>query len=168
MQCRECHEPLDEPKDRQKARFMAKICRDCKNRQRRLVTQLRKDAPPPTGICDCCGTLSKLVLDHDHMNNKFRGWLCNSCNCGIGMLGDDVAGLIRALSYLNGSSASSNLASERLPDPDGIAQTSSQSRYRSDESAGEGLSVDESLKSSSSSEAGALQSPREISGDAPE
>ncbi len=155
MQCKECHEPLDEPKGRQKARFMAKICRDCKNRQRRLVKQLRKDARPPTGICDCCGALSKLVLDHDHMNSTFRGWLCNSCNCGIGMLGDDAAGLIRALAYLNGSSTSS-LDKQRLPDADGIAQTSSQSRYRSDESAGEGLSVDESLKSSSSSETRAL------------
>jgi hypothetical protein len=39
-------------------------------------------------------------LDHDHKTNKFRGFLCGKCNKGLGLLGDDVAGLERALAYL--------------------------------------------------------------------
>jgi hypothetical protein len=39
-------------------------------------------------------------LDHDHVTGKFRGWLCGACNRGIGMLGDNLAGVMRAAAYL--------------------------------------------------------------------
>lgn len=64
--------------------------------------------PMPTA-CECCGkveiTIRKgallcLHLDHCHGSNKFRGWLCNACNLGIGKLGDTVESLERALAYL--------------------------------------------------------------------
>ena len=51
--------------------------------------------------CECCGRKVRTPhLDHDHATHKFRGWLCSQCNVGIGMLGDDAAGLRRALRYL--------------------------------------------------------------------
>ena len=96
---------------------MAKVCKDCKKRQAKLVAQLRKEAPAPTGICDLCGTTSKLVLDHDHENGTFRGWLCNGCNVGLGQLGDNATGLIRALAYVNGSSVGTAVGSARLSEP---------------------------------------------------
>jgi len=40
-------------------------------------------------------------IDHDHDTGKIRGVLCWNCNTAIGKLGDDVAGLERALAYLN-------------------------------------------------------------------
>jgi hypothetical protein len=32
--------------------------------------------------------------------NKFRGYCCNSCNRSLGVLGDDVEGIINVLNYL--------------------------------------------------------------------
>jgi hypothetical protein len=49
-----------------------------------------------------------MQLDHDHLTREFRGWLCGACNRGIGLLGDDVNGLRRALAYLERSTAASS------------------------------------------------------------
>lgn len=62
-------------------------------------------ARPDPGVCELCGgknkTGRKLALDHDHVSGAFRGWLCHRCNVGVGMLGDNIAGLEKALAYLN-------------------------------------------------------------------
>lgn len=53
------------------------------------------------GICACClKPTDKLVVDHLHGTHHIRGLLCNSCNTGIGKLGDNIEGLERALDYL--------------------------------------------------------------------
>ena len=39
-------------------------------------------------------------VDHCHDTLKVRGILCSRCNVGIGLLGDNVAGLQRAIDYL--------------------------------------------------------------------
>lgn len=44
-------------------------------------------------------------LDHCHATGKFRGWLCRTCNLGIGQLNDNIEGLIRALAYLQKNGA---------------------------------------------------------------
>lgn len=82
------------------------ICKDCMSEQQRMVAYLKKTAPPVPDCCDNCGrdfsTISKkdVHLDHCHDKGTFRGWLCKPCNVGIGMLGDDIAGLERAIDYL--------------------------------------------------------------------
>jgi hypothetical protein len=40
------------------------------------------------------------VLDHNHTNNSFRGWLCDRCNTGLGKFDDNIDGIINALEYL--------------------------------------------------------------------
>ena len=59
---------------------------------------------PNPEICECCGKLNTakrgLHLDHDHKNGKFRGWLCTTCNTGIGALGDNIEGVSKALDYI--------------------------------------------------------------------
>ena len=51
--------------------------------------------------CSCCGKETKhKVVDHDHATKKVRGLLCRACNSGIGSLGDDIAGVEKALAYL--------------------------------------------------------------------
>jgi hypothetical protein len=39
-------------------------------------------------------------LDHDHSDDSFRGWLCEPCNTGLGKLGDNLDGVIKAVNYL--------------------------------------------------------------------
>jgi hypothetical protein len=48
--------------------------------------------PPSKGNC--------LVFDHCHELNVFRGYCCNSCNRSMGILGDNVQGLLNAVNYL--------------------------------------------------------------------
>lgn len=68
------------------------------------------EVKPRTEVCECCGkpewvkhktgTLKSLALDHCHTSGKFRGWLCVKCNTGIGKLGDNLDGLMKAVEYL--------------------------------------------------------------------
>jgi hypothetical protein len=68
----------------------------------------RRGIPEPTRACpdnceNCGNKLDKgfkTHLDHCHTTGKFRGWLCNRCNMGIGALGDSTEGLQRAIEYL--------------------------------------------------------------------
>ena len=61
-----------------------------------------KQSRPLLGTaCDNCGRTDKrLVFDHCHTTYAHRGWLCDNCNRSIGMLGDTIYGLERALKYL--------------------------------------------------------------------
>lgn len=50
--------------------------------------------------CQCCGNESALTFDHDHCTGLIRGVLCNSCNLGIGQIGDTIKSVKNALNYL--------------------------------------------------------------------
>lgn len=63
------------------------------------------------GRCGCCGVSlddgwtrqhkpNKLVIDHDHKTGLVRGLLCTMCNKGLGLLGDNLEGLQKAVDYL--------------------------------------------------------------------
>lgn len=60
--------------------------------------------PPDDTTCEICGKMAtsgnKIVFDHCHENDEFRGWICNSCNRSTGALGDNVDGLITVINYL--------------------------------------------------------------------
>ena len=77
-------------------------CKECVKKQSKLRAQLHKTAPPKPNVCQCCGEVPlKWCLDHDHKNDTFRGWICDRCNTGIGKLGDNLDGLMRAVQYLS-------------------------------------------------------------------
>ena len=57
--------------------------------------------------CVLCGRHTSEVsrglhVDHCHETGKVRGLLCLGCNAGLGMLGDNVEGLEKAIKYLKG------------------------------------------------------------------
>ena len=54
--------------------------------------------PFPT---DRLPTRGEQHVDHDHATGKVRGILCGRCNTGIGLLGENIASLQRAQSYLS-------------------------------------------------------------------
>jgi hypothetical protein len=58
---------------------------------------------PRAHACEICRREGPTELDHDHTTGAFRGWLCTLCNLGLGKLGDDVAGVRRAIAYLERS-----------------------------------------------------------------
>lgn len=60
---------------------------------------------PPIGVSPGNGFgRRKEHIDHDHDTGLIRGVLCGSCNTAIGVLGDNEAGVMRALEYLRAAS----------------------------------------------------------------
>lgn len=80
-----------------------------RRKENREYERRRRGDPEPTrlepAVCEICARgptkgMTALTTDHCHETNSFRGWLCHTCNRAIGMLGDDLAGLMRAVRYL--------------------------------------------------------------------
>ena len=77
-------------------------CSDCCRELQNKYNELRKEHPTPElgTPCECCGRSDeKLTWDHCHETQSHRGWLCYSCNTGIGKLGDNLKGVINAVNY---------------------------------------------------------------------
>lgn len=59
---------------------------------------------PEGTLCEICNKPStirnKIVFDHCHLTNKFRGYTCNSCNKSLGVFGDNIDGLLKVMNYL--------------------------------------------------------------------
>jgi hypothetical protein len=53
-------------------------------------------------VCAICIKKSDktLCVDHCHATTKVRGLLCHSCNKGLGVFGDSIENLERAITYL--------------------------------------------------------------------
>ena len=84
------------------------VCRSCLSKASRIRNAAKKHAPPKSEVCDSCfkpllstgkGKYSA-NLDHDPETHEFRGWLCSNCNKGVGMLGDNLLGVLQAAEYL--------------------------------------------------------------------
>jgi hypothetical protein len=62
------------------------------------------------GLCAICrqpestkdkkGNIKWLAVDHNHHTQEIRGLLCSSCNTGIGLLGDSIDTMTKAIKYL--------------------------------------------------------------------
>jgi hypothetical protein len=60
------------------------------------------------GCCAICGTSQDdlgytLEIDYDHVSSTVRGLLCKKCNLGIGMFGEDVENINKAIRYMEKS-----------------------------------------------------------------
>jgi len=79
------------------------ICKTCCKESSKKLRQLKVIAPPKPldKKCQCCGVaVDTFFFDHCHKTDEFRGWICRSCNVGLGFLGDNVEGIEKALTYL--------------------------------------------------------------------
>ena len=62
-----------------------------------------QDEPFECPICGkrtIAGITSKVVLEHNHRTGEVRGWVCDSCNTGIGRFKDDIDLLKRAIKFI--------------------------------------------------------------------
>jgi len=57
-------------------------------------------APEGTCCAICQKAQKKMVFDHCHEKEVFRGYLCDPCNRSMGVLGDNIEGLLRCINYL--------------------------------------------------------------------
>ena len=98
--------------DRYGYRLLRPECTSCTDNIRRGKGCAKQSAKamgipykaPPGTKCGICGKEGKrgdtLVFDHCHTTNTFRGYLHNSCNRSLGVLGDDTEGMVRVINYL--------------------------------------------------------------------
>jgi len=109
IKCKECNilkPPTEFPWTRRgmgaELRLNSYTCRECQSKHTHIRKKLTKENPKPAnGICKSCGQKSpKLVCDHNHKTNRFRGWICHNCNTGMGKFGDNSEGVGRAYNYL--------------------------------------------------------------------
>lgn len=74
--------------------------------KRRHYAGMPEPTRPCPAVCEVCAAPPKtraLALDHDHETGKFRGWLCASCNRGIGLFRDSPDFLVEAANYVRRS-----------------------------------------------------------------
>jgi len=88
-------------------------CKDCRvkmegvgiSRTDKLKWLKKKPANEPFE-CPICkkrtiaGVTSKVVLEHNHHTGKVGGWICDSCNTGLGRFKDDIGLLKSAIEFL--------------------------------------------------------------------
>ena len=89
-------------------------CKDCRvnidgvNMPASEKARMERIRPKPYQLftCPICGKVSipfvtaNLVIDHNHKTGKARGYLCDSCNTGLGRFKDDIATIEKAVEYL--------------------------------------------------------------------
>jgi len=89
-----------------------KECNTCRHlRSKYGITSPERDKliADQDGCCAICNlpveldgkaTKQSAVVDHDHFTGKIRGILCGQCNKGLGIFGDTLSGLNKAVKYL--------------------------------------------------------------------
>ena len=95
------------PFDRDGCLLRRPECLACNQESNKTKTLAEDDAKQrglptkaPTGTsCELCFKTSGIVFDHSHSLCKFRGWLCNSCNRSLGVIGDEPEKIIKAVEY---------------------------------------------------------------------
>lgn len=94
------------------------ICKDCSSTQKTKMAgyyrdwelkkkygisleEYQQESSKRENRCDICSrTVKSLHVDHNHTTGKVRGYLCGSCNRGIGLLQDSISILEKATTYL--------------------------------------------------------------------
>lgn len=114
--CNKCNEILDRSNFSPSGggTYLRPECRKCNYKLAKERKELKeKYGSAPVGyICPIClrgedeligtgGNAGTWTLDHNHKTKEFRGFLCHSCNRGVGAFKDDINMMMRAIQYLN-------------------------------------------------------------------
>lgn len=88
-------------------------CKDCRMKMEGIgvskkdkLKWLKKKPTNESFECPVCkkrtiaGVTSKVVLEHDHRTGKVGGWICDSCNTGLGRFKDDIELLKSAIEFI--------------------------------------------------------------------
>ena len=99
--------------NRAKSMGRACTCKSCLRVHTAKMKQLHaKHSVPDSHTCPIClkdavalfspgmGNKTPFRLDHDHTTGAFRGFICDSCNTGMGKFRDNITLLERAIDYL--------------------------------------------------------------------
>lgn len=116
-QCHKCGQELalSEFREYKDGKFRGE-CRVCESEQGKKKRAAHKEAGDNPGVCQCClKETRELVVDHCHDTGRFRGWLCRNCNSGIGKLGDNSDGVLRAYLYLLKAEGDDHCTTQLLP-----------------------------------------------------
>lgn len=122
VQCRRCYEKAQSAADPDRGERIRTYAREryrglpLEKRRAGIVAkygitvdELNARLEQQGGVCALCpkditgraaNGYSRACVDHDHATGRVRGLLCTACNSSLGQLGDDVAGLQRAIEYL--------------------------------------------------------------------
>lgn len=69
------------------------------------LDQLNEFKQAHNNSCDICGqSIARMHIDHDHVTGRIRGLLCGPCNQALGIFGDSIDGLMKAVKYLQSQS----------------------------------------------------------------
>lgn len=118
--CSKCHhdKPLGCFSKDSGANYLRSECKECASKHSKLVSELKKTAPPVSKdhCCPGCGDSAEQiaeknrlknkkkntiwVTDHDHTTEQFRDYVCNRCNLALGNAGDDPDTLQRLTDYV--------------------------------------------------------------------
>ena len=66
-----------------------------------ISLELYRERMATSDVCERCGKDYNLVYDHCHDTMEFRGVLCRGCNAGLGLLGDNLDGIMKTAEYLS-------------------------------------------------------------------
>ena len=88
--CKECRKTLvgKNPTPREKQRWV------------KTKPHLEPFECPICGKRTIAGLTCNVDLDHNHRTGEIRGWICDSCNTGIGRFKDDIQLLKKAIKYV--------------------------------------------------------------------
>ena len=101
-QCKECHRlNMKKQYNKNKTHYKAKGRRAMIKKDYGITQEEYNYCMSTSDCCQICGSTENLCYDHDHTTMKFRGVLCKKCNKGLGLLGDNKEGILRALEYIS-------------------------------------------------------------------
>jgi hypothetical protein len=105
--------PLSEFSFRGGENYLRTECKKCTKKLSKVTSRLKTlhKYPPKDYTCPICKESAEVVkhyggkklrpwvLDHDHVTDTFRGWLCHKCNRGLGAF-NNIHILKNVLEYL--------------------------------------------------------------------